>query len=712
MTQLRFQRQEYKYLLNKDQYRQVKDHLIKRGLVYDAYSKSQPQNNYYVSSLYLDTQDYQAYWEKQYGVFSRSKYRLRTYANKAQDYLRVMVKWLQEHMNAAFEIEYQGRRKTLRDWAKSFSWREYVASDAHEKINFRDLINRMSGKLLATHFKDQAPDYPHFSVLITSDNRKQAAQDALRYLVGGKNTNTRQATAVLDALQLLDGDRLEPSNSRYSNHILDILKKRPEHKVVNRPELIQSEYGVEYLANGSLRLEPEWCVVILAVLVHAGELIITLPGHKFDASNLNAMAACSVDDLAAFKHIARSRSLDMAAIKALFELVGLTAGLAPLVSQGKPEPVQELQNSIHSLVNRFVFASHRVKDGLPFWGQALLSATMITEYRDRLDKTKTFLESLQVFSTPGRLKNLKFNTQQIRGHQDGLAGLEEVEALYELVSGLGTIAAWLSTAEAILPTGHEWVSRMRKMRQSIIGQLMNAKARRKAAFIQKTRTQLTELRKAFITIYGKLHTQARLGVNEEKKVAALKRDRRMQQLQRLASIDLMPSSQLDGLQRRLASLIACHRLTPQELETNPVCPHCSFAPNAESHNQSKAELLEELEAELKNMAQSWCQTLLGNLQDPTIQEALSLLKSDARQQIDTFVQSQTLPTPLDQDFIHAVREVLSGLEKISISDQRLREVLLVGGSPATVTELKERFERFLNGLVRGKDSGKVRIVLD
>lgn len=85
MTQLRFQRQEYKYLLNKDQYRQVKDHLIKRGLVYDAYSKSQPQNNYYVSSLYLDTQDYQAYWEKQYGVFSRSKYRLRTYANKAQN---------------------------------------------------------------------------------------------------------------------------------------------------------------------------------------------------------------------------------------------------------------------------------------------------------------------------------------------------------------------------------------------------------------------------------------------------------------------------------------------------------------------------------------------------------------------------------------------------------------------------------------------------
>jgi len=79
MIKLNFQRQEFKYLLNLDQYLQVRSHLIKRGLTPDIYSKKSSDNSYYVASLYLDTLDYQAYWEKQYGIHTRTKYRLRTY---------------------------------------------------------------------------------------------------------------------------------------------------------------------------------------------------------------------------------------------------------------------------------------------------------------------------------------------------------------------------------------------------------------------------------------------------------------------------------------------------------------------------------------------------------------------------------------------------------------------------------------------------------
>lgn len=80
MIFLKFQRREYKYLLTPKQHQQIRECLRQYRLVSDAYSVKEPRLSYYVASLYLDTSDYQAYWEKKYGLEKRIKYRLRTYA--------------------------------------------------------------------------------------------------------------------------------------------------------------------------------------------------------------------------------------------------------------------------------------------------------------------------------------------------------------------------------------------------------------------------------------------------------------------------------------------------------------------------------------------------------------------------------------------------------------------------------------------------------
>jgi hypothetical protein len=212
-----------------------------------------------------------------------------------------MVQWLQKHMTTAFEITHQGRSKSIREWAKGKSIRDLSGIASHERINFRDLVNTVAGICLATNFQEQAPEYPCFSVLITSDNRAQAAQDALRAIAlpapqsgaarqaGGQN-RTKQATAVLDALELLDGERLDPYKSKYAKHILALLKKKGRGQVVNRSELIQDVLDVEYLAPQTLRLEPEWAVVVLAALVYSGDLVLAIPGKKFDATGLPQLA--------------------------------------------------------------------------------------------------------------------------------------------------------------------------------------------------------------------------------------------------------------------------------------------------------------------------------------------------------------------------------------------------------------------------------------
>ncbi len=59
-----------------------------------------------------------------------------------------------------------------------------------------------------------------------------------------------------------------------------------------------------------------------------------------------------------------------------------------------------------------------------------------------------------------------------------------------------------------------------------------------------------------------------------------------------------------------------------------------------------------------------------------------------------FIEKRALPDELDQDFIHALGEVLSGC------------------SPATPTEMKKRFEEYMDELTKSREPDKVRIVLE
>ncbi|MGB7296577.1 MAG: DUF6079 family protein, partial [Candidatus Aminicenantales bacterium] len=102
----------------------------------------------------------------------------------------------------------------------------------------------------------------------------------------------------------------------------------------------------------------------------------------------------------------------------------------------------------------------------------------------------------------------------------------------------------------------------------------------------------------------------------------------------------------------------------------------------------------------------------ANLEDPTTKGNLRLLKPEPRKLVDGFIKKRTLPDDLDQDFIHALQEVLSGLTKVSVKIADLRDALLAGGSPATPAEMRKRFEEYLDHLTKGKEPGKVRIVLE
>ena len=128
----------------------------------------------------------------------------------------------------------------------------------------------------------------------------------------------------------------------------------------------------------------------------------------------------------------------------MFELLGLTPGMAQLVTQGKEEPVQELQKAVTVFVNRVVAAHQAIREGLHFWGRKLLDEQAKSNLQANLDAAKGFLESLQAYSSPGRLKNFRYDRHEVEAQQAGLNALREVESLGELVAALGSTASFFS----------------------------------------------------------------------------------------------------------------------------------------------------------------------------------------------------------------------------------------------------------------------------
>ncbi len=646
-----------------------------------------------------------------------------TYQSKARQFLQKIVNWLQEHMTEAFEVSYQGRSKTIPEWCKEGLGKSSSSAWKSDRINFRDLVNTVAGICLSPHFHDLAPEYPHFSLLITADSRPQAAQDTIRSIAqvasgaapGSSKTpsslGTKQALAVLDALGLLQGERIDPAHSRYAREILEKVDQKGHGQVVNRSELLQDVQGVDYFSPQSSRLEPEWLVVVLAALVYSGDLTLTIAGKKFDATNLNQMAGIRLDDLKKFKHVEKPKEWNLPALKALLELLGQNPALAQLITQGKEEPVAQMQSAIEGKVKQLVILQQSLQNGIVFWGHNLIPDSKSEEYSQSLSQTKQFLESMQAYKTPGQLKNLRAEPQEIAEHKNTFAVVREIHAQQKLVQELGDTASYLSTAEAVLPADSELSARIGQSRSQVMDKLNQAQVPDQG-LIADIRKMMADLKQDYVRYYIDQHARARLGVNDEKRKNRLMQDSRMETLKRLSSIELLPRQQLVELQNRLAALKSCTQLTEQDLQTSPICPHCQFRPSEERIQASASSALDAIDQELDQMIEQWTESLLSNLEDPSTEQNLELLSPERKNLVHTFMQKKELPEPLDQDFLQAMQEVLSGLSKVEVSLDSLRQALVSGGSPVTPAEMKKRFESYLEQLLRGKEPDKVRIILE
>lgn len=116
---------------------------------------------------------------------------------------------------------------------------------------------------------------------------------------------------------------------------------------------------------------------------------------------------------------------------------------------------------------------------------------------------------------------------------------------------------------------------------------------------------------------------------------------------------------------------------------------------------------------LDNILRGWADTLLTNLEDPTVSGNIDLVSDAAgKSELKAFPKSRQLPDPISPGFVRALQEVLSGLEQVIIRAEGLQNALSDGGAPCTLPDLRERFDRYVSTLTKGKDASKVRVVIE
>jgi len=625
------------------------------------------------------------------------------YDKKAEGHLKSLQKWLRENLPQAMDVTYKGVTRPLVEWMKG----DRHLPGAGHLGSVRDLIHGVASACLSTYFAERLPDYPVCSILITQASRAQAAQEAVRWLAGG--LKTRQGTAVLDALDLLDDGRVKGRGSRYGSYFLDQLAHKGEGQVLNRSELIGGATGAE--ADPRFGLEPEWMAVVLLGLVYTGEITLALPGRKIDAGSLEEAARIPIADLSNWKFIERPRGLPLGALTELFQLLGLPTGLIKDANQ-HASAVEQLQKQVAGELDRLVLVRQKTQEGLPVWGAYLLEGQIKADLLRRLDGHKAFLESLQTYNTPGKLRNFRYDADEVKAQADGRALVDDLESLAEVVAAVQPLTAYLGVAVAVLPADHAWSQRVKALQAEQLARLRAPRNWRQPTLRASLSGALQNLKDEYVQVYLDLHRRARLNAAEDERKKQLMGDPRHKQLTALAAVDFLPVADLKQWESDLARLRPCYAVGASDLKEHPLCPNCGYRPVEEPLGKPAQVVLDDQEDRLGVLQAGWTNALLANLGQEATQANVALMTPDQQRLIQEFLDAGRLPEKVGYDFVETVKEALSGLERVAVPPEDILLALTQGGMPCTIQELLSRFRAFVEERTEDKDPNKVRIVVE
>ncbi|GGA50458.1 hypothetical protein GCM10007416_24510 [Kroppenstedtia guangzhouensis] len=620
----------------------------------------------------------------------------RLYEEKADGYRKQLVEWFRQHMPTAFKITYRGVTKKLAEWS--------IFAHAHATV--REIIDEAAGDCLKSWFEEKYPEYPSFSKLSTPITKASLPGYAVDAIKDISSPRTQNGTAILSGLVLLGKDqKLNVRGSGFADWVLEKLEAKGPGQVLNRSELIETVQTVQGTEDDiqwtvERNLEPEFFAVVLAALVYSGDIVITIDGTTYDAMKWDELIRLPLNQLTQFSHISKSGDLPLRELEALFEMLNVNRAL--LKTNALEQGIGQMVIAADRWTQEAAIALKDIRTGIPTWEGNLLSDAEIQQFRHQLEELKKFMEHIQVYQTPAKLRKFRYSVEEIQTRREDLQAMKRLQQLQQKTQEWTRSAQYLVTAQNQLAPDHPWQKKV----DASLKDLLQALKSGEAGYSEQQR--IRDLKAEYQNIYLTLHNQSRLNATQHNQQQALLQDCRLDALKQLSVIDLLPFSALDQWYKQLKSLKSCWSLTPDQLESQPICPHCQFRPKEEPRITDIH--LDEMEGRLQTLLEDWTEILISNLSDSEVKKNIELLRKEQQLPIRRLIEEKEWTFPIEEKLIQAIQELLQGIDRVEISMDQVK-AMMGDGSPLTIDELRNRFERMLQEQVGSQPGSNVRIML-
>lgn len=618
------------------------------------------------------------------------------YANKAAAYRKTLVKFLSENKNTCFNVTYD---KHMRQMI------EVLKGKYNRDMTFKDIIDLAASIVFDPYFDTKYPEFPAFRTKITRKNRADAVRAAFDYFAGRKN---QQAAAMLQTFGVLDGEKIKPECSKYAMYFIDKIRNLPTQGVLNFSDLFDSNLTYECF-DKKFQISYMYTPIIFLSMVYAGYAVITLKnGNTITASNLDQIPKISALDLYEFKYLSRPAQISMAELKHLFDVLGLNPVLLDNPNE-REKAVTDLLTKAKEMSNGSVLADIKLKDGFELWGEPLVNAMDMNRMKKACEAVRNEFSNYGAkFNTPAKLNNFTLSMDAVAKLADSIALVEIIMRYVDFKAECASIVGYISNIEYI-DLGAAFKSEIeqakatfRESRDSI----MNGTPADVAA--QQVEAVLSKVKDKYIGIYFDEHKKKRLDITDAKRRGQIQESTALAKLKKLRGIEIVSSAKLSAIEQDISGLTVCYELTPEELKSTHICPHCRY--QLGDHAKNVYGQLDNIENRIDDLLAEWTKALLNTISDPIVARQKEYLTADQKKAIDDFESSGELPKRVDDFFVKAITALLQGFEPVVIDTddliQKLEEL-----PPLEEAAFAAKIKDILGAYTKGKDTNKLRIVV-
>lgn len=312
------------------------------------------------------------------------------------------------------------------------------------------------------------------------------------------------------------------------------------------------------------------------------------------------------------------------------------------------------------------------------------------------------------FNTPAKLNNFSLTMEQIDALAEDIADIRKINEYVIFKNNCTAIVSYMVSIETVelgdalkrdLETAKD---AFREIRDDI----WNGESGEVAA--QRAEAELNKIKGKYIDLYYSEHKKKRLDIGDAQARGKLQEGRTLLSLKKLRSIDILSVAKLTDLENELSELKVCYELTPEELKSSPVCPHCHF--HLDDNVKPVHGKLDNIESRLDALLEEWTKSLLDTVSDPLVASQKEFLGEEQQNVIDEFIETTALPKRVDDFFVKAIQALLKGFEPVVVDADDLVEKL-TKLPPLDERAFRSKVNELIAGYTKGKDAGKLRIIV-